>query len=35
MESKKLKKREKQTDKKEKTEQRIRQESFEGINRER
>jgi hypothetical protein len=34
MESKKLKKREKQTDKKEKTEQGIRQ-SFKGINRER
>jgi hypothetical protein len=34
MESKKLKKRERQTDK-EKTEQGIRQESFKGINRER
>jgi hypothetical protein len=35
MESKKLKEREKQTDKKEKTEQGIRQESFKGINMER
>jgi hypothetical protein len=34
MESKKLKKREKQIDRKEKTEQGIRQEGFKGINRE-
>jgi hypothetical protein len=34
MESKKLKKREKQIDKKEKIEQGIRQENFKGINRE-